>query len=104
MKPNGRLPWPPAKTWGCLGVTFKPNTQDMREAPSLLIIPRLRARGHAFAPVIEQGRSKGENLLHGVDWYGSRLEGQRCRRARLDRWDEFRALDLKQVPISRGGN
>lgn len=33
------------RTVGVLGVTFKPNTDDMREAPSLVILPMLQARG-----------------------------------------------------------
>jgi hypothetical protein len=39
------------KTVGVLGVTFKPNTDDMREAPSLVILPMLQSRARTFAPM-----------------------------------------------------
>jgi UDP-N-acetyl-D-mannosaminuronate dehydrogenase len=46
---------PPAlrdKTIAVRGVTFKPNTDDMREAPSLVILPMLQAGGLLFTPAI----------------------------------------------------
>ena len=47
------------KTIGVLGVTFKPNTDDMREAPSLVIFPMLQARGARIRAFDPQGRRQG---------------------------------------------
>ena len=55
------------KTIAVLGVTFKPNTDDMREAPSLVIVPMLQARGARIRACDPQGRAKGEELLPGVE-------------------------------------
>ena len=51
-----------------LGVTFKPNTDDMREAPSLTIVPALVGAGAKVHVVDPQGRAEGEALLPGVTW------------------------------------
>ena len=59
------------KTIAVLGVTFKPNTDDMREAPSLTIVPGLVGGGAKVRVVDPQGRHEGEALLPGVD-------GSRC--------------------------
>ncbi|MCW2237638.1 UDP-glucose dehydrogenase family protein [Azospirillum canadense] len=87
------------KTIGVLGVTFKPNTDDMRDAPSLDIIPALQAAGahvRAFDPA---GMEEAGKLLPGVEWtkdaYAA-LDGADCV-AILTEWNEFRALDLKRV-------
>ncbi|MBP2294930.1 UDP-glucose dehydrogenase family protein [Azospirillum rugosum] len=87
------------KTIGVLGVTFKPNTDDMRDAPSLDIIPALQAAGahvRAFDPA---GMEEAGKLLPGVEWtkdaYAA-LDGADCI-AILTEWNEFRALDLKRV-------
>jgi hypothetical protein len=56
------------KTIAVLGVTFKPNTDDMREAPSLTIVPALVGGGREGARVDPQGRREGEALLPGVTW------------------------------------
>ncbi len=85
------------KTVAILGVTFKPNTDDMRDAPSLVIVPMLQERGAAVRGFDPQGRKQGEPLLPGMTWCESALEA-------LDgadvlvvvtEWNEFRALDLK---------
>ncbi len=87
------------KRLGVLGVTFKPNTDDMREAPSLDIIPALQKAGaeiHIFDP---QGEKEGRDLLPDVSWFKdpySALDG--CAAAViLTEWNEFRALDLTKV-------
>ena len=51
------------KTVGVLGVTFKPNTDDMREAPSLVIVPMLQARGARVRAYDPQASPKAETLL-----------------------------------------
>ncbi|KAA1054056.1 UDP-glucose dehydrogenase family protein [Azospirillum argentinense] len=87
------------KTIGVLGVTFKPNTDDMRDAPSLDIIPALQAAGATVRAFDPAGMHEAERLLPGVVWtqdaYGA-LEGADCLTI-LTEWNEFRALDLKRI-------
>jgi UDPglucose 6-dehydrogenase len=93
------------KTIAVLGVTFKPNTDDMREAPSLVILPMLQARGATIRACDPQGRSKGEELLPGVAWFASAIETAENADVLvvLTEWNEFRAVDLKQLrKVMRG--
>jgi UDPglucose 6-dehydrogenase len=94
------------RTVGVLGVTFKPNTDDMREAPSLVIIPMLQARGARICAYDPQGRSKAEGLLSGVEWCESALEAAEGADVLvvLTEWNEFRALDLKRLRELMRGN
>jgi len=94
------------KTIAVLGVTFKPNTDDMREAPSLVIVPMLQARGARIRACDPQGRSKAEGLLPGVEWYENALEAAEGADVLvgLTEWNEFRALDLKEARKVMRGN
>ena len=87
------------KTILFLGVTFKPGTDDMREAPSLSIIPQLLNGGSKVRVVDPQGYKEGSNLLPGVSWYNDVYEGALNVDAIviLTEWNEFRALDLKKL-------
>ena len=82
-----------------LGVTFKPNTDDMREAPALTIVPALVNGGAKVRIVDPQGRAEGEKLLPAVEWFEDAYAA--CQNADavviLTEWDEFRALDLKRL-------
>ncbi len=82
-----------------LGVTFKPNTDDMREAPALTIVPALVGGGAEVRVCDPQGRREGETLLPGVDWMADPYEAAREADliVMLTEWNEFRALDLRQV-------
>jgi UDPglucose 6-dehydrogenase len=84
------------KTVAVLGVTFKPNTDDMRDAPSLVIVPMLQERGAQIRAYDPQGRKHGEALLPGVTWCGSALEAADGADVLVvvTEWNEFRALDL----------
>ncbi|WP_397542849.1 nucleotide sugar dehydrogenase [Roseovarius salis] len=87
------------KTIGVLGVTFKPNTDDMRDAPSLTIVPALVGGGAKVRVCDPQGRHEGEALLPGVVWSD---DPYRCVHNAdlmviLTEWNEFRALDLKRI-------
>jgi len=87
------------KTITILGVTFKPNTDDMRDAPSLTIIPALIGGGAQVRVVDPQGRREGTDMLPGVMWYDDIYEA--CGGADavviLTEWNEFRALDLTRL-------
>lgn len=82
-----------------LGVTFKPNTDDMRDAPSLTIVPALVGGGAKVRVVDPQGRREGENLLPGVSWVEDPYEAAQNADLLviLTEWNEFRALDLKRL-------
>jgi UDPglucose 6-dehydrogenase len=94
------------KTVGILGVTFKPNTDDMREAPSLVIVPMLQARGARIRVYDPQGCPKAQDLLSGVEWCESALDvaGGADVLVVLTEWNEFRALDLRRVRELMHGN
>ena len=79
-----------------LGVTFKPNTDDMREAPSLVIVPGLQARGAIVRCCDPQGRPQAEPLLPGAVWCAGALDAadEADVLVVLTEWNEFRALDL----------
>jgi UDPglucose 6-dehydrogenase len=87
------------KTVAVLGVSFKPNTDDMRDAPSLDIIPALQRAGATVRAFDPAGMPEATKLLPGVEWCADSyqaLEGADCV-AILTEWNEFRALDLKRV-------
>ena len=93
------------KTIAVLGVTFKPNTDDMREAPSLVILPSLQSRGATIRACDPQGRKHGEELLPDVLWCRNPSEAARGADVlvALTEWNEFRAVDLKEMhEIMRG--
>ncbi|MEZ5778718.1 MAG: UDP-glucose/GDP-mannose dehydrogenase family protein [Paracoccaceae bacterium] len=87
------------KTVAVLGVTFKPNTDDMRDAPSLTIVPALVGNGARVRVVDPQGHREGEHLLPGVTWIEdayAAAEGADVV-VILTEWNEFRALDLTRL-------
>lgn len=94
------------KTIAVLGVTFKPNTDDMREAPSLVILPMLQARGATVHACDPQGRANAEELLPGVTWFADPIEAASGADILLvlTEWNEFRALDLKKLRAVMGGD
>ncbi len=87
------------KTIAVLGVTFKPNTDDMREAPSLTIIPALIGAGAKVRAVDPQGHREATEMLPGVHWVEDAYKAAQNADAVviLTEWNEFRALDLKRI-------
>jgi UDPglucose 6-dehydrogenase len=94
------------KTVAVLGVTFKPNTDDMRDAPSLVVVPMLQERGATVRACDPQGRKNAEPLLPGVQWCAGALEA--CTGADIlvvmTEWNEFRALDLEAARKRMSGD
>jgi UDPglucose 6-dehydrogenase len=86
------------KTVGVLGLTFKPNTDDMREAPSLEIIPALQAMGAQVQAYDPEGHEARQHLP-GVDFKPGPYEAAEGADVLviLTEWDQFRALDLGRV-------
>jgi len=82
-----------------LGVTFKPNTDDMREAPALTIVPALVGAGAKVCIVDPQGKREGEALLPGATWHEDPYAAAANAEAIiiLTEWNEFRALDLSRL-------
>lgn len=94
------------KTVAVLGVTFKPNTDDMRDAPSLLIVPMLQERGATVRACDPQGRRQAEPLLPGVTWCESAEEAANEADVLVivTEWNEFRALDLEEIKSRMAGS
>ncbi len=94
------------KTIAVLGVTFKPNTDDMRDAPSLVLIPMLQARGATVRAYDPQGQENAQGLLEGVDWCDSALDAGKGADASvvLTEWNEFRGLDLEALKQKMRGD
>ncbi|SFN16588.1 UDPglucose 6-dehydrogenase [Thioclava dalianensis] len=90
------------KVIAIMGVTFKPNTDDMRDAPSLTVVPALLGGGATVRVVDPQGRHEGEQLLPRVDWiedpYAASQDADLI--VILTEWNEFRALDLGRIAAS----
>jgi UDPglucose 6-dehydrogenase len=86
------------KTIGVLGLTFKPNTDDMRDAPSLEIIPALQAMGAAVKAYDPEGH-EARQIFRDVAF----CEGPYAVAEGADalvivtEWDQFRALDLDRI-------
>jgi UDPglucose 6-dehydrogenase len=89
------------KTIGVLGVTFKPNTDDMRDAPSLDILPALQAMGAKVQAFDPEGAKEAAHLLKDVDFKAGAYEAAEGADALviLTEWDQFRALDLDRLKL-----
>jgi UDPglucose 6-dehydrogenase len=87
------------KTICVLGVTFKADTDDIRDAPSLTIIPALQALGAAVRIVDPKGAANGEAALPGTTWYDDPYEAAKSSDAVviLTEWRQFRILDLRRI-------
>ncbi len=89
------------KTVALLGLTFKPNTDDMRDAPSLDVAPALIAMGATVQAFDPEGMDEAARLLDGVvfkDGPYDAVEGAHAV-VILTEWDQFRALDLDRVKL-----
>lgn len=90
------------KTLTILGVTFKPNTDDMREAPSLVILPELVKRGATLKVVDPQGEKEGawrfRDIADHLQWYSDPYDAIRGSDATiiLTEWNQFRTLDFSR--------
>jgi len=90
---------PKGKTVAVLGVTFKPNTDDMRESPALDILPALLSAGARVRAYDPEGMHEAAKLLPGVDFTAdmdSAMKGADCLVV-LTEWNEFRALDPDKI-------
>ena len=88
------------KTIAVLGLTFKPNTDDMRDAPSLVIVPKLQAAGARIRAYDPEGATEAKKVLE-VETCGDAYEAINGADGVviLTEWNEFRALDLDRVKL-----
>jgi UDPglucose 6-dehydrogenase len=88
------------KTVGILGLTFKPNTDDMRDAPSLAIVPALQDKGARIQAFDPEGH-EAKKLLKDVDFkddpYAVATGADVL--VIITEWDQFRALDLDRIKL-----
>jgi len=94
------------RTIAVLGITFKPNTDDIREAPSLTIVPMLIEKGAKLKIYDPQGRAQAGPEFEGVEWCNSALEAASGADlvALLTEWNEFRAINLDSLKSRMNGN
>ena len=93
------------KRVGILGLAFKPNTDDMREAPSIPIVNGLVERGARVAAFDPVAREQAEKVLSGLDFVDDAYAAANGADALVivTEWDEFRALDLDRIAASLSG-
>jgi len=87
------------RTVAMLGLTFKPNTDDMRDSPSLDIVPALVAAGARVVAYDPEGMAEARRLLPEIDYAESAMaamEGADCL-VLVTEWNEFRALDPARI-------
>ncbi|MCW2309262.1 UDP-glucose dehydrogenase family protein [Rhodobium gokarnense] len=92
-------PDPAGKTVAVLGIAFKPNTDDVREAPSLVIVQTLEGAGVTVRAHDPEAMGPAKELLPNVTWCDAPYETAEGADAlvMLTEWNAFRALDLKRM-------
>lgn len=87
------------KTLAVLGLTFKPNTDDMRDAPSLVIIPGLQALGAKIRAYDPEGMEEASNMFENVEFCDDAYHAMTGADIGviLTEWNQFRALNLKRI-------
>jgi UDPglucose 6-dehydrogenase len=88
------------KTVGVLGLTFKPNTDDMRDAPSLAIIPALQDKGAKIQAFDPEGH-EAVKMFTGVEFKDDPYAVAQGADVLviITEWDQFRALDLDRIKL-----
>jgi UDPglucose 6-dehydrogenase len=87
------------KTVAVLGLTFKPNTDEMRDAPSLSIVPALQDKGAHIRAYDPEGTERARQVLSKIDYATSAYDAIEGADAMVlvTEWDAFRALDFGRV-------
>ena len=87
------------KTIGILGLTFKPNTDDMRDAPSLMIVTALEDAGAKVRAFDPEGMEQAAPMMTGVTFCQDAYECAADADALVivTEWDAFRALDMRRI-------
>src|SRR5215471_14598498 len=87
------------QTVGVLGLTFKPNTDDMRDAPSLDIVPALQAAGARIVAFDPEGMSEAAEVLPNISFAKTAYEAATGADVLvvITEWHEFRGLDPRRI-------
>ncbi|MEJ1157545.1 UDP-glucose dehydrogenase family protein [Prosthecomicrobium sp. N25] len=87
------------KTIAILGLTFKPNTDDMRDSPALSVIQALQDAGASIRAYDPEGTEQAKPLLSNVTFCNNAYEAAEGASAVtiVTEWDQFRALDLNRI-------
>jgi UDPglucose 6-dehydrogenase len=87
------------KKIGILGISFKPNTDDIRDAPSLVIIPALQKAGAKISAFDPEAMENASKVLPNVEWCKDPYDVPQDADALVivTEWNEFRALDLDRI-------
>ncbi len=87
------------KTVAVLGVTFKPNTDDMRDSPSLDIVAGLQDAGATVRAYDPEGMGEAKEMMNGVIWCDDAYDAMDGADAVsiITEWNQFRALDLERA-------
>ena len=93
------------KTIGILGLTFKPNTDDMRDAPSIAIIQSLQDAGAKIRAYDPEGMEAAKTFLKDVDYASDVYDAASKADALvlITEWNAFRSLDLKRIGDAMAG-
>ncbi|MCK5373701.1 MAG: UDP-glucose/GDP-mannose dehydrogenase family protein, partial [Alphaproteobacteria bacterium] len=94
------------KKIGVLGVSFKPNTNDMRDAPALTIIPTLQQAGAKVSAYDPESINEAKKLMDDVTWGDNAYDVAKDADVLviITEWNEFRALDLARIRDDMAGN
>jgi len=94
------------KTIGVLGLAFKQNTDDMRDAPSLDIIPALQAAGAKIRAFDPEAMEEASHLLSDIEFAKNAYDAveQADAMVIVTEWDQFRALDLDRIKAALNSN
>lgn len=90
------------KKIGILGIAFKPNTDDVRDAPALVIIPELQKAGAIIVAHDPEAREEASHHLSDVDWQDDPYDvaSNADALAIITEWNEYRALDMTRIATS----
>lgn len=87
---------------GILGIAFKPNTDDVRDAPSLVIVPALQKAGASVTAHDPEAREEADKILSNVEWQDDPYDVAKDADVLVivTEWNEYRALDMKRIAES----
>ncbi|GGF38508.1 UDP-glucose 6-dehydrogenase [Aliidongia dinghuensis] len=87
------------KRVGLLGLTFKPNTDDMRDSPSLAIVPALLEAGASIRAYDPEGMHEAQKLLSGIEYAADAYDALKDADVLVfcTEWNQFRSLDWTRV-------
>jgi UDPglucose 6-dehydrogenase len=97
---------PKGKTVAVLGLTFKPNTDDMRDAPAIAVVQTLEDAGVHVRAYDPEGMEIAKGIMPGITYCSDAYEAAQGADAvaLVTEWDVFRALDLKRLADTMAGN